>query len=46
MVEYLCIYCKRKVSYEIIKKRVKCPYCGGKILVKVRPNIVKHIKAR
>lgn len=45
MVEYLCTNCRRKVDYKLIQKKVKCPYCGNKILIKVRPNIVKHIKA-
>lgn len=46
MVEYLCISCKRKVPHDIIHKKVKCPYCGGKILVKLRPNSIKLVKAR
>ncbi|MEM1687971.1 MAG: DNA-directed RNA polymerase subunit P [Nanopusillaceae archaeon] len=46
MIYYLCINCGRKVPHDQIKKRVKCPYCGGKILIKTRSNFVKHIKAR
>ncbi|HIP66595.1 MAG TPA: DNA-directed RNA polymerase subunit P [Candidatus Nanopusillus sp.] len=45
MVEYLCITCKRKISHEMIRRTVKCPYCGGKILVKIRPPIIKVVKA-
>ncbi len=45
MTQYLCINCKRLVDSEIIKKKVKCPYCGSKILVKVRPNTIKQVKA-
>jgi len=25
---------------------IKCPFCGYRILRKVRPPIVKHVKAR
>jgi len=46
MVDYLCIMCKRKISHEAIRKNIKCPFCGGKILVKIRPPIAKLVKAR
>jgi len=47
MIYYLCINCGRKVPHELVKRKVKCPYCGGKVLVKLRPpNLVKHLKAR
>ncbi len=29
----------------MIRRTVKCPYCGGKILVKIRPPIIKVVKA-
>ena len=44
---YKCFRCGRLVSYEKIKMSpdLKCPNCGFKILVKVRPKIVKKVKA-
>lgn len=45
MVEYKCFYCSKAVSDEYVKKRVRCPYCGSKILVK--PSAVPtKVKAR
>lgn len=45
MVEYKCFYCSKAVSDEYIRKRVRCPYCGSKILVKPR-MVPTKIKAR
>jgi len=36
MVNYMCIECQKEVSHELVKKRVRCPYCGSKILYKPR----------
>jgi DNA-directed RNA polymerase subunit RPC12/RpoP len=45
MVEYKCFDCNKKVGMEYIKKRVRCPYCGSKMLFKPRLVSAK-IKAR
>jgi len=42
---YKCLRCKKIVS-EFIEGRVMCPYCGYRILLKVRPEIVKRVQAR
>ncbi len=43
---YVCFDCKHEITDEELGKRIRCPYCGGKILFKKRPEIVKHVKAR
>ena len=46
MVEYKCFYCNKKVDKdEYLRKRIRCPYCGSKILYKPRLVSTK-IKAR
>ncbi|MCB9362006.1 DNA-directed RNA polymerase subunit P [Candidatus Woesearchaeota archaeon] len=45
MVHYKCFSCGKKVSDEYTKKRVRCPYCGSKILYKPR-EITTKVKAR
>ena len=45
MVEYKCFDCGKKVSTEYLRKKVRCPYCGSKILYKPR-RISTKIKAR
>jgi len=44
--DYYCFSCEAKVSIkDYLKKRVRCPYCGSKILYKKRSSNTK-IKAR
>ncbi|MDO8740621.1 MAG: DNA-directed RNA polymerase subunit P [Candidatus Woesearchaeota archaeon] len=45
MVEYKCFSCDKKIGDEMMRKRVRCPYCGSKILFKPR-SVVTKIKAR
>jgi len=43
---YVCFKCGKEVEYKDIKKKVRCPFCGSKILFKKRPEVVKKVKAR
>ncbi|MDP7610361.1 MAG: DNA-directed RNA polymerase subunit P [Candidatus Woesearchaeota archaeon] len=45
MVKYKCFYCDKSTSLEMLRKRVRCPYCGSKILYKPRTTKTK-VKAR
>jgi len=45
MVEYKCFECGKTIPPELIRKRVRCPYCSSKIFFKKKNNIVK-IKAK
>lgn len=45
-MDYVCYSCGKEVTQEDISKRIRCLYCGGKILFKKRPEIVKKVKAR
>ena len=36
MVEYKCMDCNKKVSQDYLRKKIRCPYCGYRILFKVR----------
>ncbi|MAG45241.1 MAG: DNA-directed RNA polymerase subunit P [Nanoarchaeota archaeon] len=36
MVSYKCFHCGKNTKQEYVKKRVRCPYCGSKILFKPR----------
>ncbi|MBT7706829.1 DNA-directed RNA polymerase subunit P [archaeon] len=42
---YLCFHCGKRVEDEYTSTKVRCPYCGGKMLYKDR-KIVTKIKAR
>jgi DNA-directed RNA polymerase subunit RPC12/RpoP len=45
MVEYRCFDCNKKVSQDYLRKKVRCPYCGSKMLFKPRTTTTK-VKAR
>jgi len=36
MVMYMCLECQKEIDSGTVKKRVRCPYCGSKILYKPR----------
>ncbi|MBT4334669.1 DNA-directed RNA polymerase subunit P [archaeon] len=36
MVVYKCFNCSKIVGEDYVKRRVRCPYCGSKILYKPR----------
>jgi len=47
-IEYECVSCGARVTAEqlAVTPEIKCPICGYRILKKVRPPIVRHVKAR
>ena len=45
MVEYKCFSCGKSVADTYTRKKIRCPYCGAKMLYKARTAITK-VKAR
>ncbi|MBW3000021.1 DNA-directed RNA polymerase subunit P [Candidatus Woesearchaeota archaeon] len=45
MSEYKCFFCNKVISKDYIRKNVRCPYCGSKILFKSR-EVATKVKAR
>ncbi|MFH1072101.1 MAG: DNA-directed RNA polymerase subunit P [Nanoarchaeota archaeon] len=45
MSEYKCFSCNKTISEANIKKKVRCIYCGSKMIFKSRITITK-VKAR
>jgi DNA-directed RNA polymerase subunit P len=45
MATYKCFECGREIADRYIRKRIRCPYCGSKIIFKPRNTITK-VKAR
>jgi len=33
---YKCFNCGKEVKKEYVKRKVRCPYCGGRIIYKPR----------
>ncbi len=44
MVSYKCFQCGKQVKQDYIKKKIRCPYCGYKILFKER-TVTAKVKA-
>lgn len=44
MAEYKCFDCNKKVASDYIRKRIRCPYCGSKMLFKAR-TVTTKVKA-
>lgn len=47
-VSYICVKCNQPVTTADISFRgdqIKCPNCGYRVLTKIRPPIVKRVKA-
>ena len=45
MAEYKCFNCNKKVAPDYLRKRIRCPYCGSKMLFKPRATLTT-VKAR
>ncbi|HLG24025.1 MAG TPA: DNA-directed RNA polymerase subunit P [Candidatus Nanoarchaeia archaeon] len=45
MAEYKCFDCNKKVATDYLRKRIRCPYCGSKILFKPR-SVATKVKSR
>ncbi len=45
MATYKCLNCNKKVSQDYLRKKIRCPYCGAKILFKPR-TVTTKVKAR
>ncbi|MFH8080773.1 MAG: DNA-directed RNA polymerase subunit P [Candidatus Aenigmatarchaeota archaeon] len=42
-MSYKCLQCGKII--EKIESKIRCPYCGYRIFVKMRPKVVKRVKA-
>ncbi len=40
---YKCIKCKKIVQK--FDEKIRCPYCGYRIFMKLRPKVVKRVRA-
>jgi DNA-directed RNA polymerase subunit P len=38
---YRCFFCGKEIKGDQIKKRVRCVYCGSKIIYKERTSVAK-----
>jgi DNA-directed RNA polymerase subunit P len=41
---YKCVSCKKNI--EDIGDKIRCPYCGARVFLKSRPEVVTEVKAK
>ena len=41
MATYKCFQCNKEIPDRYIRKRIRCPYCGSKLIFKPRSTITK-----
>ena len=44
MVLYKCFNCRKEIKDEYVRRRVRCPHCGSKIVFKPR-TVTTKVKA-
>ncbi|HLE06648.1 MAG TPA: DNA-directed RNA polymerase subunit P [Candidatus Nanoarchaeia archaeon] len=44
-MEYICFKCEKKVELEK-GGRIRCPYCGGKVLYKKKPDVIVPVNVK
>ncbi|MFH1972608.1 MAG: DNA-directed RNA polymerase subunit P [archaeon] len=44
MVVYKCFGCGKEIKIDLVRKKIRCPYCGSKILYKTR-TVHSKVKA-
>lgn len=44
MVKYKCVRCGREFD-SLLEGPIRCPNCSFRVIEKVRPDVVKNIKA-
>jgi DNA-directed RNA polymerase subunit P len=42
---YKCLKCGKDIEMERVKDKIRCPYCGYRIIYKDTPKTIKKVKA-
>ena len=43
---YICLSCKKEIDFESIRDKIRCPYCGYKVVMKKRPKTMTKVPAK
>lgn len=43
---YKCLSCGKEIEMDQVKDKIRCPYCGYKIISKSRPKTIVKVIAR
>jgi len=42
---YKCLNCGKDIELKQVREKIRCPYCGYKIILKERPKTIVKVKA-
>ena len=42
---YRCLNCGKDIDIKQVNEKIRCPYCGYKIIIKENPNTVTTVKS-
>ena len=42
---YRCVKCGKDIEIKQVKEKIRCPYCGYKIIIKETPKTFVKVKA-
>lgn len=42
---YKCLNCGKEIELKQVKEKVRCPYCGYRIIIKQAPKTIVKVKA-
>ncbi|MDD5417169.1 MAG: DNA-directed RNA polymerase subunit P [Candidatus Aenigmarchaeota archaeon] len=43
---YKCLNCSKEITLEQISEKIRCPFCGYRIVMKTRPKKISKVLAR
>ncbi|MBR9682105.1 MAG: DNA-directed RNA polymerase subunit P [Candidatus Aenigmarchaeota archaeon] len=43
---YICLSCKKEIEFDEIRDKIRCPYCGYKVIMKQRPKTITKVPAK
>jgi DNA-directed RNA polymerase subunit P len=42
---YKCLNCGKDIELKQVKDKIRCPYCGYRVIIKKVPKTLKKVKA-
>jgi len=42
---YKCLKCLKEIDVKQVKDKIRCPYCGYRIVIKQAPTTITKVKA-
>jgi DNA-directed RNA polymerase subunit P len=42
---YKCLKCEKEIEMKQVKDKIRCPYCGYRIVIKQSPKTIVKVKA-